>query len=76
MMYSVELDISSEMGCEEVVNFASEYGCSATMIEEFGPGGGNPVYRFASEEKSNVIRMICEVLWTDPIEAENLVDYS
>jgi len=48
-MYTVELDVSYECPHEEIEKLASEHNCTAKMIQEFGPGGGNPVYQFSSE---------------------------
>lgn len=49
MTYQVELDISSEPTHDEVLQFATEHGCTATLLEANGPAGGNPLYLFQSE---------------------------
>jgi len=49
MSYQVELDISSEPTHDEVVQFAIEHGCTATLLQANGPAGGNPLYLFKSE---------------------------
>ena len=49
MTYQVELDISSEQTHDEVLQFATEHGCTATLLEANGPAGGNPLYLFQSE---------------------------
>ena len=33
---------------EEVVQFAAEHGCDYVLLEENGPAGGNPLYKFIS----------------------------
>lgn len=43
---SIQLDVSSEATLTEVQDFANEYNCTAKLITEFGPAGGNPVYEF------------------------------
>lgn len=48
-MYTIELDISHEPTHQEVCNFAKEHGCTAFLIQENGPAGGNPLYRFSSD---------------------------
>jgi len=42
----LHLDVSSEATLTEVQDFAHEYNCTAKLITEFGPAGGNPVYEF------------------------------
>lgn len=49
MTYQVELDITAESAYDEVKQFATEHGCSATLLMENGPAGGNPLYLFKSE---------------------------
>ena len=49
MSYEVQLDISSESTHDEVLQFATEHGCTAELLIEDGPAGGNPLYLFQSE---------------------------
>jgi len=49
-MYTIELDISHETPQEMVEQFAKDHGCTATLLQEFGPAGGNPLYKFSSEK--------------------------
>lgn len=49
-MYHVQLDISHEAPSDMVHQFATDHGCTATLIEEFGPAGGNPLYQFSSDK--------------------------
>lgn len=48
-MYNIELDITAETSTEMVQQFAEEHGCTVELIAEIGPGGGNPLYKFSSE---------------------------
>lgn len=48
MAFTFESDISYEITPEQVNEFAMNHGCNATLLEEFGPAGGNPVYKFTS----------------------------
>jgi len=56
-MKTIQLDVSHEASQEEVIEFASEFECTANMIIEFGPGGGNPVYEFTGTE-DNINRLM------------------
>ncbi len=49
MTYQVELDVSHEVSHDEVVQFATEHGCTAELLMANGPAGGNPLYLFKSE---------------------------
>ena len=51
MAYTIDLDISYETPSEMVHQFASDHGCTAILLEEFGPAGGNPLYRFSSDNQ-------------------------
>lgn len=51
MAYTIDLDISHEASLDMVNQFASDHGCTATLLEEFGPAGGNPLYRFTSDNQ-------------------------
>lgn len=48
-MYTIELDISHETPIEMVQQFAIDHGCTAELLQEYGPAGGNPLYRFSSD---------------------------
>jgi|TARA_X000001316_G_C896197_1_gene16090 hypothetical protein len=43
---SIQLDVSSEASLADVQYYAREYNCTAELVTEFGPAGGNPVYEF------------------------------
>ena len=47
--YQIELDVSHEAEHSEVLQFATEHNCTADLIMEFGPAGGNPLYLFKSD---------------------------
>ena len=49
-MYTIELDISHETPHEMVLQFAKDHGCTAVLLQEFGPAGGNPLYKFSSDK--------------------------
>lgn len=63
LTYMISLDISHELTEAEVTEFASP--CEATLVEEFGPAGGNPVYVFSSNNEDNLFALACEVLQTE-----------
>jgi len=42
----LHLDVSSETSLADVQYYAQEYNCTAKLLTEFGPAGGNPVYEF------------------------------
>ena len=50
MKYQLITDIASGNTQTQVKEFANGYGCHATLITKSGPGGGNPVYKFASSK--------------------------
>lgn len=49
MAYTIELDISHETPSEMVQQFATDHGCTAELLMEYGPAGGNPLYKFSSD---------------------------
>lgn len=65
MTYMIQLDISHEMTEAEVVADAAQFNCEATLLEEFGPAGGNPLYVFESESEEDLSTFACAVLCTD-----------
>lgn len=58
MAYQTELDISSELTTSEVEKIALDLGCTANLVIANGPGGGNPVYEFASDSFNNLKELI------------------
>lgn len=61
-MYVAELDISAEASQESVYQFATEHGCTALLIMENGPAGGNPLYQFSSNSKDCLEELVAQVL--------------
>ena len=61
-MYVTELDISYETPIEMVEQFAQDHGCSATLLEEYGPAGGNPLYQFSSDNKDYLEELVMQVI--------------
>lgn len=54
-LFSLELDICAEYPVSELAVDMSNYGLVAELINPNGPGGGNPVYRFSSFNKDDLI---------------------
>lgn len=71
MTYNVQLDISHESPAELVNQFAIDHGCIATLIQEFGPAGGNPLYQFSSDKFDCLQELIQQVLGAS-CDEENL----
>jgi hypothetical protein len=61
-MYIAELDISYEASQESVHQFAAEHGCTALLIVETGPAGGNPIYQFSSNSQDCLEELVSQVL--------------
>jgi hypothetical protein len=61
-MYVAELDISAEASQELVHQFATEHGCTALLIMENGPAGGNPLYQFSSNSLDCLEELVAQVL--------------
>jgi hypothetical protein len=61
-MYVAELDISAEASQETVHQFATEHGCTALLIMEYGPAGGNPLYQFSSNSQDCLEELVSQVL--------------
>jgi hypothetical protein len=67
MTYTAYLDITAETSFSAVKQFAEDHGCIAELIKEFGPGGGNPLYRFSSDN-IHYITELTEQLGYTPAE--------
>lgn len=61
MIYKIELDVSHEVTHEEVVSFAAEHECDCVLLEENGPAGGNPLYKFTSTNEDMIIKLAEEL---------------
>lgn len=64
-MFNIELDISHEPTHSEVSQFAKDHGCTATLIQENGPAGGNPLYLFQSEKFDYLDELVSQILGTN-----------
>jgi hypothetical protein len=54
-LYSLELDICAEYPITDLANDMSTYALVCQLINANGPGGGNPVYRFSSYNKDDLL---------------------
>jgi hypothetical protein len=70
-LFSIELDISADYPTSELDKDMSNYGLVSELIDANGPGGGNPVYRFTSYNKEDLIAF-AEVCGYD--DAEELIE--
>jgi hypothetical protein len=61
-MYTAELDIASTASAAMIQEFAVSHNCTAELLEEFGPAGGNPLYNFSSESYDCLEELVCQVL--------------
>ena len=68
MTYNIELDISSEPTHSEVSQFAKDHGCTATLVQENGPAGGNPLYLFQSKKFDYLAELVSQLLGTNTDE--------
>ena len=51
-MAKVELDIAADMELGEFLDMCEEYDLEFNVIENRGPGGGNPVIEFIGDDAS------------------------
>lgn len=70
MTYTVELDISHESTPSEVAEFAFIWDCTSKLLIEDGPGGGNPVYEFLSNNYGNLRDLLIDYMGHDIDEEE------
>lgn len=61
-MYNIQLDISHEPTHQEVIQFATDHGCTATLLQQNGPAGGNPLYLFQSNKFDYLDELASQVL--------------
>lgn len=71
-MYHVQLDISHETPSDMVHQFATDHGCTATLIEEFGPAGGNPLYQFSSDKFDYLEELVDQILGGTGFDEETI----
>ena len=72
MTYYVELDISHEASFEDVMQFAQEHMCEAELIEEFGPAGGNPLYKFKSSSYDCILELAMQILEDEEFASQQI----
>lgn len=60
ILYTIELDVNGEYDHEaETQKLCEKYGVTGVLLQEVGPAGGNPLYRFVGE-REKLIAMIRE----------------
>jgi hypothetical protein len=67
-LFSLELDISADYPISELAQDMSNYGLVAKLISANGPAGGNPLYRFSSFNKDDLLAFADEVCGCDYAE--------
>ena len=60
--FNIELDVSHEPTNLEVIQFAKDHGCTASLLQQNGPAGGNPLYLFQSNKFSYLEELTQQVL--------------
>lgn len=60
--FNIQLDISHEPTHQEVIQFATDHGCTATLLQQNGPAGGNPLYLFQSDKFDYLDELASQVL--------------
>lgn len=65
MTFMFEADISYEASREEIDQFAKQHGCEAILVQEYGPAGGNPVYKFTSTSYDCIEELALQVYQHD-----------
>lgn len=60
--FNIQLDISHEPTHQEVIQFATDHGCTATLVQQNGPAGGNPLYLFQSDKFDYLDELASQVL--------------
>ncbi len=71
-MYVAELDISADASQESIHQFATEHGCTALLIMEYGPAGGNPLYQFSSDSQDCLEELVSQVL--GDVDYQHIID--
>lgn len=56
-MYYKELHISHEVDQISVKAFAQRYNCDCILLREYGPAGGNPLYLFSAQNKTDLQKL-------------------
>lgn len=71
-MFTIELDITHETPIEMVQQFATDHGCTAELLQEFGPAGGNPLYKFSSDNFDHLQELAEQVFGVDFFDEETI----
>ena len=53
-MYTTEHDIAYDSPKHEIYEIAEKHHCTVTLLQQYGPAGGNPLYRFSSHSLTNL----------------------
>lgn len=72
-MFTMQLDISHEATHESVVEWAHGLDCRVLSRLEEGPGGGNPLYTFASDTY-NPLKNMAEELYGGELDGSFLMN--
>lgn len=57
-MNTIILDIDHSLTNSQIQTICDKYSITPKLIQETGPGGGNPQYLFSSPQKSNIIKFL------------------
>ena len=63
-MAKVQIDISSEMTFDDLVEWASSFDVVARVVELIGPAGGNPLVEFEGHG-ANLAELLHDYGWDD-----------
>ncbi len=67
MTYSLTTDIDYNKSKTLIIDWASKHGCTLTNFQENGPGGGNHVCTFISNNYNN-IKELTQILNISPLK--------
>ena len=71
-MFTIELDITYETPIEMVQQFATDHGCTVELLQEFGPAGGNPLYKFSSDKFDYLQELTEQILGASGFDEESI----
>jgi hypothetical protein len=69
-LFALELDISAEYPTSDLMVDVANFGLIAELVDANGPGGGNPVYKFSSFNKDDLVAFALECGYEDDIAEE------
>lgn len=74
MTFVAQIDVSSEPTHNEVSQFATEHGCTALLLLQNGPAGGNPLYQFSSDNYDYLEELVGQVIgFMDPDHIKDII---